>query len=275
MFKVEKKDEKLAKAIVNKCSDMSYAGVLTGNNPGEVWVDNLESPKAAIVFFNGQGGFQFMGEFSETFMRDNLESFVDVTAKEFLKGKANWFDFAFDDEKCLELSKDILGDRKIYESTQLVYRLKNKPHGRQANWPSRTSPGIAIDRGFISNIKNGAVSNPEFLLDYIKVWWGSTENYLEKGYGSTTVKDGKIVSYAISSAAYGDVQAIGVETLKEYRKKGLASSLVSSLLQVFKEKGIDPWWDCSEDNFASEKTALKNGLELDYKYKVCTIQYDS
>lgn len=270
MFRVEKKNEILAKKIVNNNSDMSFAGVLCGNNPGEVWVDNLTDPKAAIVFYEGQTGFQFMGEFSEQILKNNLKFFVYNTAKEFLKNKAEYFDFSLDDERWLDVIKGILQDRNIEESTQLVYKLEDNAFIDELEVNDN---GKQIDSKFIYAIKNGDVTNPEFLLDYLKTWWGTVDNYLEKGHGFAAVEDGKIVSFAISSSAYGNIQAVGVETLKDYRRKGLAASLIKSLLKLFKEKDIIPWWDCWENNIASQKTAQKNGLELYYKYRVCTIKY--
>lgn len=40
MILISERNEWLANKLVNANSDMIFAGVVVGNNPGEVWVEN-------------------------------------------------------------------------------------------------------------------------------------------------------------------------------------------------------------------------------------------
>jgi RimJ/RimL family protein N-acetyltransferase len=113
------------------------------------------------------------------------------------------------------------------------------------------------------------LKNTDFVIQYIEQYWGIVENYLGKGYGYVALtEDDEAVSIAVSSAVYQSTHAIGVETLEDYRRKGLSSSLVTLLVDKLKEKNIAVWWDCMESNIASQKTAEKAGLVRSHTYKV-------
>ena len=127
-----------------------------------------------------------------------------------------------------------------------------------------------IDENFIGSIKNNTlVSNPEFLVDYIKDFWNSVEKYLSLGYGYAATCENKIVSFSITSFSYKNIFAIGIETLEPYRRNGLASTLTKILLKTLYGKGYDVWWDCMESNIASQMTAKSAGLVFDHKYRLC------
>ena len=74
------------------------------------------------------------------------------------------------------------------------------------------------------------------------------------------IVDGQIVALAINyarSAGYADV---GVYTLPEWRKRGLATATAAIVAQIMQAGGRIPVWSCGEDNHASLRVAQKLGF---------------
>jgi len=271
MYEVIKRDKNLANHLIHSYSDMMFAGVVVGNNAGRVWVDSLENPVSAIVWSDGLQCFQFMGcEANQVFYQE-LKMFIEDEIINFLKEKKlNFFEFSADTEEWYPMINDTLSDRDIMESWQYVYQhIDNSQVNDKVVMPKPYSLH-QIDESFILSIKNyKIISNPEFLIHYIEQFWGSLNNFLRLGYGYVVINEGEIVSFAITSFLYNKTFSIGVETLEQHRRKGLAGTLVNNLMRNLYSKGYTIWWDCMDSNIASQNTAEKNGLVLMHKYKVC------
>lgn len=72
--------------------------------------------------------------------------------------------------------------------------------------------------------------------------------------------DDKIAAMAGASADSSMMWQIGIDTLPEFRNKGLAVSLVSNLAIIIMEKRIVPYYGTASSNIASQSVAYKSGL---------------
>lgn len=270
MYEVENKGKDLASRLIQSYSDMSFAGIVAGNNAGRVWVDNLDNPSSALVWSDGLEGFQFIGSANNQVFINELKIFKDTYLINFLKDKGmDCFEYSADTEEWYPIIKNALSDRDIKYNWQYVYKSVEHFRGNDKVILPKPYESHKIDRNFINSIKDeNKVNNPEFLIDYIVQFWGSVGNYLKLGYGYAAVAEKKIVSFGLTSFLYEETFSIGVETLEEHRRKGLASTLVNILSKELLSKGYKLWWDCMDSNIASQKTAESTGLVLDYKYKV-------
>ncbi|BBH18906.1 hypothetical protein Back11_02510 [Paenibacillus baekrokdamisoli] len=115
---------------------------------------------------------------------------------------------------------------------------------------------VEIDETFIFELHKGEMKNADFMINYIEQYLGTLNIFLGKGYGY------------VALTKFNSTHAIGVETLEDYKRQGLSSSLVNLLLKKFNEKNIASWWDCIESNIASQKTAEKAGLIKANHYKI-------
>lgn len=275
MYVVVNRGKDLANKLIQSYSDMMFAGVVVGNNAGRVWVDNLENPASAIVWSDGLQCFQFMGSKTNQVFYKKLNTFIENTIISFLKEKKlDFFEFSADLEELYPLIYNALSGREIKENWQHVYKSNANPLGNNKVTIPKPYCLHQIDRSFLSSISNEKmVSNPEFLINYIEQFWGSVENFLNLGYCYGAINEGKIVSFGITSFLYDKTFSIGVETLEQHRRKGLASTLVNILLIELYSKGYNVWWDCMDSNIASQKTAQSTGLILDHKYKVCWFNF--
>jgi hypothetical protein len=275
MYEVIERDKNLANQLIRSYSDMMFAGVVVGNNTGRVWVDSLENPASAIVWSDGLQSFYFMGCEANQVFYNQLQVFIEEVIINFLnEKKLNFFEFSADSKEWYPMINSALSGRDILESWQYVYKPLENSQGNDKVVMPKPYCLHQIDESFILSIRNcKMINNPEFLIHYIEQFWGSVNNFLRMGYGYVAVNEGVIVSFAITSFLYNKTFSIGVETLEQHRKKGLAGTLVNVLLKGLYSKGYTIWWDCMDSNIASQNTAKKNGLVYVYKYKICWFNF--
>lgn len=270
MIRTNEKNQWLAHKIVHEDSDKMFAAVVAGNNLGEVWVDHQRDPSCALVWSSGLESFSFMGNTESPSFYQSIASLMDHEIIPFLKKKnIDHFEFSVDAKDWYPAIIQVFGNKEIHESNQFVY--KSAMNANEAYSPNRIDPfqAVAIDEAFFHRLNNEDIKNADFLTDYIERYWGTFQHFLGKGYGYTALTPTKeIASIAVSSAMYQSTHAIGVETLEAFKRLGLSSFLLKSLLQKFRENQIAAWWDCMERNIASQKTAEKAGLIQAYRYKV-------
>jgi len=111
MIYLAQRNQFLADRIVNENSDMMYAGIVSGNNAGTVWADDLSSPDFCIAWSDFLEGFHFMGSHNKINKTDLIE-FIDNTAKRFLLEKnINSFEFSCDSNELHQIICEIFSNR--------------------------------------------------------------------------------------------------------------------------------------------------------------------
>ena len=65
--------------------------------------------------------------------------------------------------------------------------------------------------------------------------WGCIEVYLKYGKGFIAVENNIIISIIIGTAFYDKKLAIDIETLEEYKNKGIATKLTELLINQLQE----------------------------------------
>lgn len=78
--------------------------------------------------------------------------------------------------------------------------------------------------------------------------------------GAGAYADGTLVALAGASADCRTMWQIGVDVLPEFRRNGIAASLVSTLASEILRRGIVPFYCSAWSNLRSVRTALKSGF---------------
>lgn len=130
MYELTRGNSKLAKSIVKSYSDMSFAGIVAGNNAGCIWVDDLENPVSALVWSDGLEGFQFMGSHTNEVFINEFRYYFDTHILHFLKEKnLRTFEFAADTEEWYPIIKNVFSDYEVneeYTSRMKISQRKKK-----------------------------------------------------------------------------------------------------------------------------------------------------
>ncbi len=91
--------------------------------------------------------------------------------------------------------------------------------------------------------------------------FGSPKALLEQGFAAGAIVDSDLVALAHTSAItplHGD---IGVHCLQAYRGRGYATAAAWVVAEAILASGRTPIWSTGEDNWASQRVAVKLGFE--------------
>ncbi|KAB2442994.1 GNAT family N-acetyltransferase [Bacillus luti] len=97
----------------------------------------------------------------------------------------------------------------------------------------------------------------EFTEEYYKEYWGSTEAFLNDGFGFCIEKNGMIVAECVSIFSGNGFAEIDIATHREHQGKGLAQAVATRFIEHCMQNDIIPCWDCYVANIPSQKLASK------------------
>jgi len=219
------RNKSLSDIAVKANSDMMYAGVVTGNNPGAVWADDITNPTFCLVWSEYLKAFHFMGSCYAHINKDEFQKFIESTIISFLKKRnIGYFEFACDNEEWIAIICEMLSNYELKQSKQFVYK---QPHKNNINTSMPCTVGYAvfeINESFISN-RFSVFENYEETIADIERAWGELAKFLEFGKGFIAAQNNRICSFAYTSFLFENTYSIGVETYETHKKKGLSSFL--------------------------------------------------
>ena len=123
-------------------------------------------------------------------------------------------------------------------------------------------PDVQILRALSCDFEMRFLKSEDFKDLYIDEW----SNALCKDrkeldvLGVGAYHDGKLIGLAACSADCETMWQIGVDVLVEYRRKGIASALTSTLAIEILERGKVPFYCCAWSNIKSARNAMKSGF---------------
>jgi RimJ/RimL family protein N-acetyltransferase len=91
-------------------------------------------------------------------------------------------------------------------------------------------------------------------------FWGGYDRYAEHGFGAVVLDGERPVSVCYSVAVGGGEANLGVMTLPDYRRRGLAAACCRACIAMAHERGLVATWDTDEPNVASANLALSLGF---------------
>ena len=92
-------------------------------------------------------------------------------------------------------------------------------------------------------------------------FWNDAEQFYAKGMGFSLFYHGQLASTAYSAYTHDNYLEIGIETVEEFRGKGLAQCACSALIDYCLQNNFEPVWSCRLENTGSCRLAKKLGFE--------------
>ncbi|MFB7120702.1 GNAT family N-acetyltransferase [Bacillus thuringiensis] len=266
-----KKDEFFkCKNLISENNPDSVA-VISGNNPGRIFVDNKESPTTGLVWYKSLDiGFNFIGNCFNTNFNKEIGPFVE----EYIKSEAkkigmNWFEVSGGHLEWDRTVKDIFKHRNVETQEQQVYIL----HESDNVPPQENYLPVDYELHKISEYSLIMAGNSSFLYEKILSFWDSIHDFLDKGLGYCIIYNNKIVSYCFSGFVTNKFSVTDVETLEEYRGGKLAQIVTVAYVRECFSRGLTPYWDCMRENIPSNALAKKIGFEKVSTYHVQYFQF--
>ena len=238
----------------------SLPALLDGINPGCVLVDDPDSPRSAIA--STVEGFFLTG---------------DPRDRAFAQDANTWLaENHFDDEPTVSGDGIFLRfhpkgwkDRvaslfRPREPMTLVGRHYLLSELRFRDWRDRLPEGFTVRRVDADLLDDPAVTVPDGMLEWVTGNWGSRERYLEHGFGHCAMRGHVVTHWSMADCATRDGRCeIGIDSLPEYRRRGLAAITTAANVEHALSSGfVSIGWQCVDDNVGSVRTAERVGFVL-------------
>lgn len=218
---------------------------------GKMFVTDLDAPKSALAFV-GCFGF-YAGEPNRELVMNKPDGFMIMVPQN--EGWAKLMEDCFPSAKKViryAIKKDTKFDKEALEKN-----INELPTGYELT---------RID----SDIYDKCLNNP-VTVDFVSTF-ESKDHFLEMGRGMVILKNGEIVAGASSYTRYNEGIEIEVDTVKQERRKHLATIACSALILNCLDEGLYPSWDAQ--NMNSVHLAEKLGYEFDHEYAAYEVARD-
>lgn len=233
--------------------------ILAKKTPAHIFVDNNEAPKALFA----QAGHRYIlaGDAEiDSFNRGIQKQFNEVilprAQTEGVGGFAVYYDAPAWEEKMDDLiqGKEIIhADREYYACRELKKNWREVlPEGFQLKMVDAEL--LAMNLKHLDTLKEEMTSERP-----------SVEDFLAKSFGVCAVYENELAGWCLSEYNADGRCEIGIETISEYRQRGIGTALTLAFLEHAFSHGINEvGWHCFKRNVPSAQTALKAGFD-----KVC------
>jgi len=259
-----KQDFNKIKHISDKCKNVEVRAVVNGINPGGIFVDDPAEPTAALIWIQGQEGFQIVGDPQSNSFLANLEEFIRINLEPKLKLRnINWVEIGVDLDTWDRTIQTIFNKHDISSDIQHVFSKTGDllPIEFQDN-------EVVIQRIDQELLRSGRLANHLWLEKKILRFWNSIDSFFQHGFGYIAVFNNNVVSLCFSAFVADQTHAIDIETLEAFKRKSYGTAVARAFVQECTKKGINPYWDCSPDNIGSIRLAKTIGLSSIFDYKI-------
>ncbi|QGQ99184.1 GNAT family N-acetyltransferase [Paenibacillus psychroresistens] len=197
--------------------------VIDGSNPGWIFVDQIVLPNSALVWSKGIQGFYLIGDHTDQTFINTLDVYItsnivprmrELGLDHFeVSGHHNKWDL-----------KSIFASRNLHQFEQMVLKLFRKP-------PVSNAMGFKTINLRLQEWERQELIHIEFVKENIDLFWSSKDDFLRKGYGFAAIDGLEIIGLSYSSFVTEDTHAIGIETLPQYKNKGVGTHLATLLAE--------------------------------------------
>ena len=233
-------------------------GVIEGNNPGRIWVDDVANPRRAFLWAMFEQDFFLAGKASDKEFNSLLNKWIlEEVVKEAQANNEKSFSLILCNKEWEEKVSTILSGREYTIDYTNCYELNHEKFRKHFNWREKVTGNLVmreVDEELFLRVKDdGGIP--------FKNWWYSYKDFKAKGLGFTLMKEDVLVSTCFACFVGANAVEIGILTHPENHRKGYATLTAAALIEKCLEKGLNPIWHTGKNNIPSNKLALKLGYE--------------
>ena len=236
--------------------NLSPAAVVDGVCPGRVWVDRSNSPRTALI--DTPEGHYLAGERPTGDAAASLKQLVTETI--YARGRDDdWWYFClhYPDQDWREAVAGLLGGTyPVWDYQQYFVLDRLRPE-----WREKLPEGFVVRRVDGDLLGDDDLANVNRLRSYATSNFGSLPSFLANGFGFCTVYGKEIASWCMADCVSGDRCEIGIHTIEQHRRRGLAACTVAATIEHCLSRGLTHiGWHCWSNNLASAATARAAGF---------------
>ncbi|MDP4144102.1 MAG: GNAT family N-acetyltransferase [Bacillota bacterium] len=269
MYKLNSYEYKKVEHIFKELAfNIVVKSVIDGNTPGEIYVDNKENPKTALVWdmmaellIEGEA---YNDEFNKEINRLIMEELKPRAAQRYIPS----FDLTYSRE--FENKLHIL---LVMENCTRVDRTAYRFNSLQVNWRElipKDCSMVIIDEKFL---ERKDLKHIEGVKGWIDSFWHSPKDLASNGVGYCLIKDDAVVSWCLSVFVSGSTFEFGLETVEQFRGNNYGKLTAAACMEYCISKNIVPFWQCNDENIPSNKLAESIGFERDFQYYIINYSF--
>ncbi len=243
--------------------------VLEGKVGGEVYVDDLATPKSFYIQHSYGMAFLYGVTSKEEFYVLLKTHMLNLNNERI---KFEWLQVY--PPSLYSKIDAMLGDKLIkkklnepYDQSYLPEEEKKVLEYQRINFAFHKDKFLEFKKSLV-NKNCRIVTTSEGIFNQLegsvipKYFWKDSREFMNHGIGYTLLLENDFpASTAFSSYLIEDKLEIGIETHSKYHGRGFAPYVCSKLIDYCMEHGYEPVWSCNSGNIGSRKLAHKLGFE--------------
>jgi RimJ/RimL family protein N-acetyltransferase len=234
--------------------------VLDGNSPGRVLTNDPHQPTA--VFMTSPEGNFLAGNPHDHAFNTALAAWLQETF--FAPGRGELV-VCFHPAEWESSLAAMVPDRPILKQLRRHYQCRQLT----LDWRTTLPVGYTIHRLDEALLTQSGLTIPDHIPSWLQNNWGNVEKGHQNGFGFVAIhQDQTLVSWCLSDCISGNRTEVGIHTLPDHRRLGIAAATVAAAVEyALNERDYhDVGWHCAEDNTGSWKTAERVGFTLIGRY---------
>ncbi len=244
--------------------------VVEGAHSGRVFVDQLENPRTAFLNHNDPWSY-FVGDPSNQAFNCALNQAIWARAA-FPENVPSLLGTCASDGWDAAL-KTILAPREPITARRRHYVCHAHAH-KLAH--ERVPGGFTVQKMDASLLDRPGFVLPNEVREFIEKYRDADRPaFRDYGFVAIHEETNQVVSWTTVDAVSRGVGDVGLQTLPEYRRRGLAAITTAAALEYGLENGLSTIvWTCADDNVGSIRTTERLGLQRQKDYALHYIVFD-
>ena len=244
--------------------------ILAKQTPAQIFVDNHEHPKALFA----QAGHRYILSGDPEIDSFNLgikQMFANVIYPRAVAAGLEGFAVYYDSPAWEEKMDALLADKEIIHADREYYACKELKY----KWQDFMPEGFQIQMVDADLLANTGLEHLETLKEEMTSERPSVDDFLAKSFGVCAIHKNELAGWCLSEYNADGRCEIGIETISEFRQRGIATALTLAFLEhAFSHDIKEVGWHCYKRNAPSAQTARKAGFDKirDYKSYICPVK---
>ena len=244
--------------------NFSISGVLNGNYPGRIYVDDVDKPQTAFLY--SSFWYFLTGNVNNDKFNQAIKVLIESEdfANDYVRGDKGMMFMAYHPAEWNNQVPSLFGGHPPFE----VPRRRHLFEQISFDWRERIPEGFTVRRIDKNLLENDQLANIEGVRHWVNTYWGAAVDvFHQRGVGVCLMRDNQIASWCIMVNVAGKCCELGVETAYDFRQQGLGTIAVAATVELCLDEGftsID--WHCNIDHLGSLGVAEGAGFvkERDY-----------
>ena len=212
-----------------------------GNTVARVWVDAASGAESALLWEGPR--FYFAGREDNPSFNGAAESLITA---QLAPAPRSYLVVYHDSPHWVGKLSALFGGRPLRRAQRCFHRLDSQGI---PDWRERVPDGFPIARIDRRLLSSTGIANLGQVIGEIQSGWPSIDLFLERGFGFCALRNGdEVASWCTGEYVSGRHTGIGIETVTEWQRRGLATLVASAFAAHCVAEGIEAHWDCWADN---------------------------